>query len=74
MHSMRLDILTARIGFVLLLAVVGFMLNPAAHTTKLGDMDVTSRRIVSSVLGALLAAAMIAHKSDCKDLDSEERR
>lgn len=57
---MRWDIFTARIGFVLLLAVVGFVLNPAAHTTKLGDMDVTSRRIVSSILGALLAGAMIA--------------
>ena len=57
---MRRDILTARIGFVVLLAVVGFVLNPAAHTTKLGEMDLTSRRIVSAILGALLASAMIA--------------
>ena len=57
---MRWDIITARIGFVLLLAVVGFVLNPAAHTEKLGEMDVTSRRIVSAILGAVLAGAMIA--------------
>jgi len=57
---MRRDILTARIGFILLLAAVGFVLNPAAHTTKLGEMDITSRRIVSAILGALLASAMIA--------------
>ena len=57
---MRKDILTARIGFVLLLAAVGFVLNPLAHTTKLGDMDITARRIGSAILGALLASAMIA--------------
>lgn len=57
---MRWDIFTARVGFVVLLAIVGFILNPAAHTTKLGEMDVTSRRIVSSAIGALLAAGMIA--------------
>lgn len=57
---MRWDIFTARIGFVVLLAIVGFVLNPAAHTTKLGDMDITARRIVSAVIGAALAAAMIA--------------
>ncbi len=57
---MRWDIFTARVGFVLLLAVVGFVLNPAAHTTKLGEMDLTSRRLVSALLGALLASVMIA--------------
>jgi len=57
---MRWDIFTARVGFVVLLAIVGFILNPAAHTTKLGEMDVTSRRIVSAIIGTLFAAAMIA--------------
>ena len=45
---------------MLLLAIVGFVLNPFAHTTKLGDMDITTRRIVSAVFGALIAGAMIA--------------
>lgn len=57
---MRWDVAFVRIGFVLLLAVVGLVLNPFAHTTKLGDMDVTSRRLVSAVFGALIAGAMIA--------------
>lgn len=57
---MRWDVAFVRIGFVLLLAIVGLVLNPFAHTTKLGDMDVTSRRLVSAVLGALIAGVMIA--------------
>lgn len=57
---MRWDVAFVRIGFVLLLAIVGFVLNPFAHTTKLGDMDITTRRIVSAVFGALIAGAMIA--------------
>lgn len=57
---MRWDVAFVRIGFVLLLAVVGFALNPFAHTTKLGDTDVTTRRLVSAFFGALIAGAMIA--------------
>jgi uncharacterized protein YacL len=57
---MKWDITIARIGFVLLLAAVGFVLNPLAHTTKLGAMDFASRRLVSAVLGAVIAGGMIA--------------
>lgn len=56
---MKLDILIARVGFLLLLAAVGFVLNPLAHTTKLGDMDLATRRLLSSLLGIAIAAAMI---------------
>lgn len=57
---MKWDVLIARVGFVLLLAAVGFVLNPLAHTTRLGEMDVSSRRIFSAILGTAIAAAMIA--------------
>src|SRR5690606_24485532 len=57
---MKWDVLIIRIGFVALLAAVGFLLNPFAHTTKLGDVDVTTRRIISAVVGMALAGLMIA--------------
>ena len=57
---MKLDVLIIRIAFIGLLAVVGFLLNPLAHTYKLGAMDEMSRRFVSGILGMLVAGLMIA--------------
>ncbi|HSI88618.1 MAG TPA: PIN domain-containing protein [Pyrinomonadaceae bacterium] len=57
---MKMDVLIIRIAFIGLLAVVGFLLNPMAHTNKLGAMDEMSRRALSGVLGMLVASMMIA--------------
>lgn len=57
---MKLDVLIIRLAFVGLLAGFGFLLNPAAHTNKFGEMDEWSRRILSAVIGAIVAALMIA--------------
>ena len=56
---MKWDVIIARASFVLLLSAVGFVLNPFAHTTRLGDMDVNSRRLISTLVGAILAGIMI---------------
>ena len=57
---MKWDVLIARVCFVLLIAAVGFVLNPFAHTTKLGDMDFGTRRLISTLTGAALAGLMVA--------------
>jgi uncharacterized protein YacL len=57
---MKMDVLIIRIAFIGLLAVVGFLLNPMAHTNKLGAMDEMSRRVISGLLGMLAASLMIA--------------
>jgi uncharacterized protein YacL len=56
---MKLDVLIIRISFLVLLAAVGFLLNPLAHTQRLGPMDESTRRFVSGILGVLVAVAII---------------
>jgi uncharacterized protein YacL len=56
---MKLDILIIRIAFLALLAAVGFLLNPLAHTQRFGPIDDPTRRIISAILGALVAIAII---------------
>ena len=57
---MKWDVTIARICFILLIAAVGYVLNPFAHTTKLGDLDVNTRRWISTLAGAVLAGLMVA--------------
>lgn len=58
---MKLDILIIRIAFLLLLAAVGFLLNPLAETHRLDDIaGESSRRFISAGLGLMVAAAIIA--------------
>lgn len=63
---MKLDVLIIRLAFVGLLAGVGFLLNPLAHTTKLGEMDEWSRRYVSAIVGAIIAGFMIGFEMRVK--------
>jgi len=56
---MKLDILIIRIGFIVLLALIGFLLNPLAEVRSLGETDVFTRRIFSAVLGAVIAAFVV---------------
>ena len=56
---MKLDILTIRIAFVGLLAGIGFLLNPLAHTVRLDPIDEPTRRFVSAAIGVLIAIAII---------------
>lgn len=56
---MKTDSLTIRLGFVVLLVVCGYLLNPLEHTIMLGGSDDTTRRILSGLLAAMIAGAVI---------------
>lgn len=56
---MKSDILIIRISFVLLLALMGFLLNPLAESNHLSGLGFTERRILSGLLGALISALII---------------
>lgn len=56
---MKLDILTLRVAFIVLLATVGFLLNPLAHLTRLDPIDEPTRRLISAVIGTIIAVAVI---------------
>jgi len=55
---MKLDILIIRISFVLLLAAMGYLLNPLAQTTHI-DGSRELRQILSAVIGAVIALVVI---------------
>ncbi len=60
---MKWDVLIIRIGFIGLLAGIGFLLNPLGTTTHLNDLfgaDPASRKIVSAVFGAFIGGLIIA--------------
>ncbi len=56
---MKLDILIIRIGFIVLLALIGFLLNPLAEVRSLGETNVLTRRIFSALLGSIIAAFVV---------------
>jgi uncharacterized protein YacL len=69
---MKLDILIIRISFVLLLAAMGYLLNPLAQTTHI-DGSRELRQILSALIGAVIAVLVIgfemrARKASLKTL------
>jgi Integral membrane protein (PIN domain superfamily) len=59
---MKKDVLIIRIGFILLLALMGLLLNPLATTSQLDwltENNSPTRRILSALLGAAIASAVI---------------
>jgi len=56
---MKLDILIIRISFVVLLALMGFLLNPLAENSHLQDFAYSTKRILSAFLGAVIAGCVI---------------
>lgn len=57
---MKLDVLIIRISFVVLLALIGYLLNPLKVTTHLGDASVETRQILSALLAIVFAGFVIA--------------
>jgi len=57
--AMKFDILIIRISFIVLLALIGFLLNPMAEVRSLGETDVLTRRVISAALGALIALCVV---------------
>lgn len=57
---MKLDILIIRIGFVLLLALIGYLLNPLTQTAHLPEtFGREARQITSAFLGIIIALGII---------------
>jgi len=57
---MKYDVLIIRLCFLGLLAIVGYLLNPFAHTQHLGTIDEPTRRVISAILGVFVAGGIIA--------------
>jgi uncharacterized protein YacL len=60
---MKWDVLIIRVGFIGLLAGIGFLLNPLGTTTHLNDLvgvDSGSRKIISAIFAALIGVLIIA--------------
>lgn len=59
-NDMKLDVLIIRIGFVILLALMGYLLNPLGQTTHLPEtLGRGSRQLISAGLGVVIAACVI---------------
>ncbi len=57
---MKLDVLIIRIAFVLLLAAMGYLLNPLAQTSHLSEsFSRGERQVVSALLGTLISLCII---------------
>jgi len=56
---MKWDVTIIRVGFVLLLAAVGYLINPLSQTTHI-DASRPMRQLISAALGAIVAAFVIA--------------
>ena len=63
---MKLDILIIRIGFIALLLLFGFQLNPFANTQRFGAIDDATRRIFSALLGFIVGLVIIAFEMRVK--------
>ena len=55
---MKHDVLIIRIGFVVLLAAVGYLLNPLSQTTHI-DATRPTRQLFSAILGAAIALLIV---------------
>ncbi len=56
---MKMDILIIRIGFMLLLGAVAYLLNPLARAERFAE-HVELKRIISALIGVIIAAVIIA--------------
>lgn len=56
---MKLDVLIIRIGFIFFLTLMGFLINPLADTHHLSDVNLDSRRVLSALLGTIVAVIIV---------------
>ncbi len=56
---MKLDTLIIRIGFIILLGLMGFLLNPLLDSQHLNDYDGQSRRLFSAMLGIIVGIVIV---------------
>ncbi len=60
LFGMKLDILIIRISFVVLLALVGYLLNPLKVTSHLGEASIEVRQLLSALLAVIFSGFVIA--------------
>jgi uncharacterized protein YacL len=61
---MNTEVIIVRLGFILLLAAAGILLNPLARTAfVLGSLDEISRRVLSGAAAAVIAVLIIAFET-----------
>ena len=73
---MKIDVLIIRFGFILVLALVGYLLNPLSRSSHVNDLvgdDIRAEQIASAVCGAIVALLIIgfeirARKASLKTL------
>ena len=73
---MKADVIIIRIGFVLLLALGGYLLNPFAKSTHIAELfgdDLRTKQVISALFGALIGVLIIvaevrARKASLKTL------
>src|SRR5687768_2199233 len=56
---MKFDVLIIRVSFVLLLALMGYLINPLAKTTHI-DTSFETRQILSAIIAIIFAGCVIA--------------
>ena len=75
-RGMKIDVLIIRFGFILVLALVGYLLNPLSRSSHVNDLvgdDIRAEQIASAVCGAIVALLIIgfeirARKASLKTL------
>jgi uncharacterized protein YacL len=65
---MKLDILIIRIAFVLLLAMLGFLLVPLGETSYLSGFSPEMRRFSSALLGVVIALGIVGFEMRARDV------
>ncbi len=57
---MKIDLIIIRIGFIILLGLMGYLINPLHHAQRLVDLDSETKRFISVAIGFIIAALIIA--------------
>jgi uncharacterized protein YacL len=57
---MKIDLIIIRIGFIILLGLMGYLINPLHQAQRLSDLEPETKRFLSILIGFIIAAFIIA--------------
>jgi uncharacterized protein YacL len=57
---MKIDLIIIRIGFIILLGLMGYLLNPLHQAQRLAELEPETKRFISVFIGLVIAAFIIA--------------
>jgi uncharacterized protein YacL len=57
---MKIDLIIIRIGFIILLGLMGYLINPLHEAQRLSDLELETKRFISIFIGFVIAAFIIA--------------